>query len=68
VRSFITKSRLKQQFLPKELFDLVCPLGQGCQMVYFQTKNPNLDKFWMVVQYVEDVGIFCGHSVNVPDI
>jgi hypothetical protein len=20
--------------------------GQGCQMVYFQTKNPNLGKFW----------------------
>jgi hypothetical protein len=19
---------------------------QGCQMVYFQTKNPNLGKFW----------------------
>jgi hypothetical protein len=21
-------------------------LSQGCQMVYFQTKNPNLGKFW----------------------
>jgi hypothetical protein len=20
--------------------------GQGCQMVYFQTQNPNLGKFW----------------------
>jgi hypothetical protein len=23
---------------------------QGCQMVNFQTKNPNLGKFWMVLQ------------------
>jgi hypothetical protein len=22
----------------------------GCQMVYFQTKNPNLGKFWSVFQ------------------
>jgi hypothetical protein len=21
---------------------------QGCQMAYFQTKNPNLGKFWMI--------------------
>jgi hypothetical protein len=25
-------------------------LHQGCQMVYFQTKNPNLGKFWSVLQ------------------
>jgi hypothetical protein len=24
---------------------------QGCQMVYFQTKNPNLGKFWSVLQW-----------------
>jgi hypothetical protein len=24
---------------------------QGCQMVYFQTKNPNLGKFWRVLQW-----------------
>jgi hypothetical protein len=24
---------------------------QGCQMVYFQTQNPNLDKFWRVLQW-----------------
>jgi hypothetical protein len=23
---------------------------QGCQMVYFQTKNPNLDKFWRALE------------------
>jgi hypothetical protein len=23
---------------------------QGCQMVYFQTKNPNLGTFWSVLQ------------------
>jgi hypothetical protein len=25
--------------------------GQGCRMVYFQTKNPNLVKFWSVLQW-----------------
>jgi hypothetical protein len=25
--------------------------NQGCQMVYFQTKNPNLGKFWRVLQW-----------------
>jgi hypothetical protein len=24
---------------------------QGCQMVYFQTKNPNLGKFWRVLDW-----------------
>jgi hypothetical protein len=24
---------------------------QGCQMSYFQTKNPNLGKFWRVLQW-----------------
>jgi hypothetical protein len=24
---------------------------QGCQMAYFQTKNPNLGKFWKVLQW-----------------
>jgi hypothetical protein len=26
-------------------------LTQGCQMAYFQTENPNLGKFWMVLQW-----------------
>jgi hypothetical protein len=25
-------------------------LEQGCQMVYFQTKNPNLGKFWRALE------------------
>jgi hypothetical protein len=24
---------------------------QGCQMVYFQTKNPDLGKFWRALQW-----------------
>jgi hypothetical protein len=24
--------------------------GQGCQMVYFRTKNTNLGKFWRILQ------------------
>jgi hypothetical protein len=30
---------------------LVMDEQQGCQMVYFQTKNPNLRNFWMVLQW-----------------
>jgi hypothetical protein len=45
---------------------------QGCQMAYFQTKNPNLDKFcmeWKMVYFMaiwsilRPSGIFCGHLV-----
>jgi hypothetical protein len=25
--------------------------GQGCQMVYFQTKNPNLGRFWRALDW-----------------
>jgi hypothetical protein len=31
--------------------------NQGCQTVYFQTKIPNLGKFWVLVA-AEDVGTF----------
>jgi hypothetical protein len=37
-------------------------IDQGCQMVCFQTKNPNLGKFWRVLQW--KIGIFCGHLVH----
>jgi hypothetical protein len=51
---------------------------QGCQMVYFQTKNPSLGKFWRALQwkmlvYFMDIwsilymfrtfGMFCGNLV-----
>jgi hypothetical protein len=51
-------------------------LLQGCQMVYFQTKNHNLSKFWRVLQWKMLVfctalwsilrlfGIVCGHLVH----
>jgi hypothetical protein len=26
-------------------------VAQGCQMVYFQTKYPNMGKFWSVLQW-----------------
>jgi hypothetical protein len=26
-------------------------MKQGCQMVYFQTKNPNMGKFWWAVEW-----------------
>jgi hypothetical protein len=31
---------------------------QGCQMVYFQTKNPNLGQFWRALPRLENVEIF----------
>jgi hypothetical protein len=45
--------------------------NQGCQMVYFQTKNPNVGKFWSVLGRLENVGIFYGHLeyfVNIWDM
>jgi hypothetical protein len=53
---------------------------QGCQMVYFQTKSPNLGKFWRVLYRKRLVhftvlwsislqfGILCGHLVNLTVI
>jgi hypothetical protein len=35
-------------------------LGQGCQMVYFQTKNPNLGKFFEGLR-LENVDIYYVH-------
>jgi hypothetical protein len=39
---------------------------QGCQMVCFQTKNPNLGKFWRVLKWkffyiLRPSGLFYGH-------
>jgi hypothetical protein len=46
-RDFFRKQTfcLKKKFVPLFLSRL-----KGCQMVYFQTKNPNLGKFWSVLQ------------------
>jgi hypothetical protein len=43
---------------------------QGCQMAYFQTKVPNLGKFWMEFQwkmlvYFDAISLFCGLLVYV---
>jgi hypothetical protein len=38
---------------------------QGCQMVYFQTKNPNLGKFWRFLPW-KILGICYGLLVNFP--
>jgi hypothetical protein len=47
--------------------------SQGCQMVYFQTKNPNFGKFkrpshWKEWVYFWPFGIFNGHSGYVITI
>jgi hypothetical protein len=48
--------------------------GQGCQMVYLQTKNPNLGKFWRALDWkflihfwaiLRTFGIFYDHLVHV---
>jgi hypothetical protein len=44
---------------------------QGCQMVYFQTKNPNLGKSWraldckMLIYILWTFGIFYDHMVHL---
>jgi hypothetical protein len=52
-------------------------LDQGCQMDFFETKNPYLGKFWRVLQWkmlvyfmaiwsiLRPYGIFYGHLVHV---
>jgi hypothetical protein len=56
--------------------------SQGCQMVYFQTQNPNLDTFWRSLEWnvflyfmvIWNIlwplgviyGIVCGHWYVVP--
>jgi hypothetical protein len=42
--------------------------SQGCQMVYFQTKNPNLGKFLRILQLKIMVCTFYGGLVNFPAI
>jgi hypothetical protein len=56
---------------------VVCGAYQGCQMVYFQTKNPNLGKFGRVLQWkmlvyfmaiwyiLRSFGIVCGVLVYI---
>jgi hypothetical protein len=51
------------------------PLRQGCQMAYFQTKNPSLGNFWRALQWkmfvsftaiwsiLQPFGIFYGYLV-----
>jgi hypothetical protein len=44
--------------------------GQGCQVVYFQTKNPNVGKRWRLLQwkllvYFMTFGLFYGHFLYI---
>jgi hypothetical protein len=47
------------------LYYQVCTYIQDCQMVCFQTKIPNLGKFWRVLQWKMLVYVFYGHLVHV---
>jgi hypothetical protein len=44
----------------KDDFGANFPLAQGCQMVYFQTKNPNLGKFFRPLD-LKNIAVFYGH-------
>jgi hypothetical protein len=46
-------------------FAAACVCRQGCQMVYFQTKNQNLGKFW---REMENIGLFNDHLEYFTDI
>jgi hypothetical protein len=50
---------------PSVLF--IVPTKQGCHMVCFQTKNPNLGKFWMFLQW-KILVYFSGHLVHFHTI
>jgi hypothetical protein len=44
--SFATNQRINRLSRPQNRRILSWEDERGCQMVYFQTKNPNLGKFW----------------------
>jgi hypothetical protein len=62
--------------LPRKRDEWRCP-EQGCQMVYFQTKNSNFGKFWRALDWkvlvyfmtiwniLRAFGIFHDHSVHL---
>jgi hypothetical protein len=37
-------------------------------MVYFETKNANLGKFWRVLDFMQNADIFYGHLEYLTDI
>jgi hypothetical protein len=57
----------------RKLYDRISM--QGCQMIYFQTENPNLGKFWSMLQWktlvnfiatwskLRPIGLFYGHLI-----
>jgi hypothetical protein len=44
------ETRRKRWLECKKAFLPISRLQQGCQMVCFQTKNPNLGKFWTALE------------------
>jgi hypothetical protein len=45
-----------------------CCCNQGCQMAYFETKNPDLGKFWKVLQWkvlVYYMSIWCRYCMAI---
>jgi hypothetical protein len=59
--SLLCKGTFKQ-WLHTKAVKPFCHGKQGCQMGYFQTKNPNLGQFWWDL-HLEDVGMFYSHLV-----
>jgi hypothetical protein len=46
------------------MYGWVAEQSVSSRVLYFQTKNPNLSKFWRALQCVMLVGIFFVHLVN----
>jgi hypothetical protein len=44
-------------FFAKQTGEIPSTCHQGCQMAYFQTKDPKLGQFWRVLPTMDDVGI-----------
>jgi hypothetical protein len=57
----------KKIFVPPNIKQQLRLSQQGCQMVRFQTKNPNLGKFWRALG-MKKVGIFYGHLELITSI
>jgi hypothetical protein len=51
VRNWIDRFRQNRNLDPRTEIIRQEFLLQGCQIVYFQTKNPNLGTFWSVLQW-----------------
>jgi hypothetical protein len=61
--SFVNLGLLNDESRPSlEFFFTNCENEQGCQMVYFQTKNTNLGKFWTALEWKR---LVCSMAIGI---